>query len=197
MPPVPTSKRSACNRCRIQKLRCCPSADGTDACTRCTRLGARCITSYPRPSNHAQQPLPQRHGQPELRPKGTTPPSTAAAVTTVNSTSAMTATIAPEQTQSPLMGRSATSITSTTNPYDPLSFAIPEDWEYFSSSQTTTLAPNNLMFLDRAQNDMTNDPFYHDSHASPLSSSAFDMGGDNSVETSDVSKEVQQPRSKS
>ena len=109
----------------------------------------------------------------------------------------MTATIAPEQTQSPLMGRSATSITSNTNPYDPLSFAMPEDWEYFSSSQTTTLAPNNLMFLDRAHNDMTNDPFYHDSHASPLSSSAFDMGGDNSIENSDVAKEVQQPSSKS
>ena len=94
------------------------------------------------------------------------------------------------------MGRSATSITTNNDPYDPLSFAMPEEWDYFSSSQTTTLAPDNLMYLDRAHNDMTNDLFYHDSHTSPLSSSAFDMGGDNSVENSDVAKEVPQQSSK-
>ena len=101
----------------------------------------------------------------------------------------MTTTIAPEQTQS--------LSTTTTNPYDPLSFSTPEDWEYFSSSQTTTLAPDNLIFLDPAHDDMTDDPLYHDSDASPLTSSAFDMDGHNSVESSDFAKEVQQQSSKS
>ncbi|KAL6166240.1 hypothetical protein ACJQWK_07599 [Exserohilum turcicum] len=68
MPPLPTSKRSACDRCRLQKLRCPPSVDGTETCTRCKRLGARCITSYPRRPNGAQQTT-QSQGQPELRPK--------------------------------------------------------------------------------------------------------------------------------
>lgn len=39
-------KRSACDRCRGQKLRCPPKSHHTDSCARCTRLGARCVTSY-------------------------------------------------------------------------------------------------------------------------------------------------------
>ncbi|KAK3309302.1 uncharacterized protein B0T15DRAFT_515176 [Chaetomium strumarium] len=49
LPPFPTSKRSACNRCRSQKLRCPPREPGSEACSRCIRLGAKCETSYPRP----------------------------------------------------------------------------------------------------------------------------------------------------
>ena len=45
----PTSKRSACNRCREQKLRCPTRENGTQSCIRCTRAGLQCVTSYSRP----------------------------------------------------------------------------------------------------------------------------------------------------
>jgi hypothetical protein len=50
MPPVSTSKRSACNRCRNMKLRCPPyeGGDNTLSCGRCLRLGVHCVTSFPR-----------------------------------------------------------------------------------------------------------------------------------------------------
>ncbi|KAL2169171.1 hypothetical protein VTG60DRAFT_6411 [Thermothelomyces hinnuleus] len=48
IPPFPTSKQSACDRCRSQKLRCPPREPGSEACSRCIRLGAKCETSYPR-----------------------------------------------------------------------------------------------------------------------------------------------------
>lgn len=45
----PTSKRSACDRCRAQKLRC-PARDGlSEACGRCRRAGAQCVISYTQP----------------------------------------------------------------------------------------------------------------------------------------------------
>ncbi|KAJ5113435.1 hypothetical protein N7456_001969 [Penicillium angulare] len=71
MPPaLPTApKRSACDRCRVQKLRCPPCAEGSSACARCVRLGAQCITSYPRPSNAALLAHPHTQGQSDLRPK--------------------------------------------------------------------------------------------------------------------------------
>ncbi|CAG8974768.1 hypothetical protein HYALB_00000380 [Hymenoscyphus albidus] len=45
-PTFTTSKRSACNRCRAQKLRCPPREKGEQACERCIRLGAQCVTGY-------------------------------------------------------------------------------------------------------------------------------------------------------
>lgn len=43
---IPRPKRTACDRCRAQKLRCPLRADVTQRCTRCVRLGAQCTTSY-------------------------------------------------------------------------------------------------------------------------------------------------------
>ena len=45
-----TGKRSACDRCRGQKLRCTPNPNGSPTCTRCQHLGAQCATSYSRSS---------------------------------------------------------------------------------------------------------------------------------------------------
>jgi len=45
----PTSKRSACDRCRAQKLRCPPRTYASQSCSRCTRLSAYCVTSLTRP----------------------------------------------------------------------------------------------------------------------------------------------------
>ncbi|CAG7949406.1 unnamed protein product [Penicillium olsonii] len=44
-------KRSACDRCRAQKLRCIRDEDQpTDACMRCVKSGAKCVTSMARPT---------------------------------------------------------------------------------------------------------------------------------------------------
>ena len=43
--PYVSPKRSACDRCRGQKQRCPPRRQITDPCGRCSRLGARCVTS--------------------------------------------------------------------------------------------------------------------------------------------------------
>ena len=45
----PTSKRSACDRCRQQKLRCPPKEDDSNACARCVRAGLPCETGYTKP----------------------------------------------------------------------------------------------------------------------------------------------------
>lgn len=45
----PTLKRSACDRCRKQKLRCPSRASDAQPCSRCIRAGAECITGYTRP----------------------------------------------------------------------------------------------------------------------------------------------------
>ncbi|KAI7773758.1 hypothetical protein LA080_010001 [Diaporthe eres] len=45
----PTLKRSACDRCRKQKLRCPSRASDAQPCSRCTRAGVECITGYTRP----------------------------------------------------------------------------------------------------------------------------------------------------
>ena len=70
---------------------------------------------------------------------------------------------------------------------------MPEDnFDYFSASQATTLAPDNLMFLDGPHHDATAGLFYHDDRDFPLSPSAFGDGGGSSVDSSDAIKEVQQ-----
>ncbi|KAI1100580.1 hypothetical protein F4804DRAFT_318591 [Jackrogersella minutella] len=71
----PTSKRSACDRCRSQKLRCPPRDHVAQSCSRCTRLGAHCVTSLDRPLGcTAKRRLRGSLGtlpQPELRPRST------------------------------------------------------------------------------------------------------------------------------
>ncbi|KAI1073518.1 hypothetical protein F5B20DRAFT_513158 [Whalleya microplaca] len=68
----PNPKRSACDRCRSQKLRCPPRDHTSQSCSRCTRLGANCITSFHRPlgriSKSRPPGSPRRFSQPELRP---------------------------------------------------------------------------------------------------------------------------------
>ncbi|KAH6658992.1 hypothetical protein BKA67DRAFT_543169 [Truncatella angustata] len=44
----PVAKRSACDRCRSQKLRCTPGPDGNTSCARCIHLGTECSKNYPR-----------------------------------------------------------------------------------------------------------------------------------------------------
>ncbi|KAK4110383.1 hypothetical protein N656DRAFT_292320 [Canariomyces notabilis] len=46
-----SSKRSACDRCRHQKLRCPRGEHASDSepCNRCARLGTKCVTSYRQP----------------------------------------------------------------------------------------------------------------------------------------------------
>src|SRR5690242_7778922 len=50
-----TSKRSSCDRCRKQKLRCPTKEDATQACARCLRAGALCVMSYTRPRGRSQK----------------------------------------------------------------------------------------------------------------------------------------------
>lgn len=45
----PTLKRSACDRCRKQKLRCPSRVSDAQPCSRCIRAGVECITGYTRP----------------------------------------------------------------------------------------------------------------------------------------------------
>lgn len=46
---IPTAKRSACERCRKQKVACPPRNDMESDCARCARVGAVCITGYIKP----------------------------------------------------------------------------------------------------------------------------------------------------
>ena len=45
----PTSRRSACDRCRKQKLRCPPRENATQSCLRCVRASLPCTTGYIKP----------------------------------------------------------------------------------------------------------------------------------------------------
>jgi hypothetical protein len=50
-----TSKRSSCDRCRKQKLRCPANDENTQSCGRCLRAGIPCVTSYTRPKGRSQK----------------------------------------------------------------------------------------------------------------------------------------------
>ena len=50
-----TSKRSSCDRCRKQKLRCPNKDDATQPCARCLRAGVPCVMSYTRPRGRLQK----------------------------------------------------------------------------------------------------------------------------------------------
>ncbi|KAI1135884.1 hypothetical protein F5Y05DRAFT_164398 [Hypoxylon sp. FL0543] len=71
----PTSKRSACDRCRSQKLRYPPREQATDRCSRCTRLGVQCTTSFHRPLGRVSKSssAPSRRIQPSPSPFSTLP----------------------------------------------------------------------------------------------------------------------------
>ncbi|KAH6999171.1 hypothetical protein BKA56DRAFT_569269 [Ilyonectria sp. MPI-CAGE-AT-0026] len=57
-------KRSACDRCRAQKLRCHRDEEGsTEACLRCLKSGAKCVTSTARPTGRPPSRLPPRIDQ--------------------------------------------------------------------------------------------------------------------------------------
>ncbi|KAK3317500.1 hypothetical protein B0T19DRAFT_435104 [Cercophora scortea] len=69
-PPFSISKRSACDRCRSQKLRCPPRAHSDEPCSRCSRLGARCNTSYHNPLGRVAKSTPTTaHPLPRLAVK--------------------------------------------------------------------------------------------------------------------------------
>lgn len=74
----PTSKRSACDRCRKQKLRCPSRTSEAQPCSRCTRAGVECITGYTRPLGRSRRVsygstnndnLGQSHFIPVARPR--------------------------------------------------------------------------------------------------------------------------------
>lgn len=86
----PTSKRSACDRCRAQKLRCPARDELSKPCLRCVRAGAQCVISYTKPLGFRQrlqipttmQPTTQGgtdHGRPTTT--STAGPSVAATAT--------------------------------------------------------------------------------------------------------------------
>ncbi|KAH3983628.1 stemphyloxin II biosynthesis cluster transcription factor sthR [Parastagonospora nodorum] len=50
-----TSKRTSCDRCRKQKLRCPPDKDDMGTCGRCLRAGVACATSYTKPRGRSQK----------------------------------------------------------------------------------------------------------------------------------------------
>lgn len=50
-----TQKRSACDRCRKQKLRCPFRVDDTQSCDRCVRAGVPCVTGYTQPLGRSCQ----------------------------------------------------------------------------------------------------------------------------------------------
>jgi hypothetical protein len=145
-PPFPTIKRSACDRCRLQKLRCLPREPETDACARCKRLGAKCTTSYPRPAGGTgatsraasrslantgvQQPL-SLNWFPSLAnanfPASEPQTSSTTWISSAHGRSASSSNI-PEST---LLSQS--SPTTLLNPFDPLRFTLSDDyWSVFT-----------------------------------------------------------------
>ena len=68
----PTSKRSACDRCREQKLRCPTRENGTKSCARCIRAGLECVTSYTKPLGRSARDVarmaPKMDAQPATVP---------------------------------------------------------------------------------------------------------------------------------
>ena len=75
--PRASSKRSACDRCRTQKLRCLRVEwHPADACLRCVRSGSECITtSTKRPGRPPRNPANNASRQPTI-PSPRTSPST-------------------------------------------------------------------------------------------------------------------------
>ncbi|ORY02759.1 hypothetical protein BCR34DRAFT_617988 [Clohesyomyces aquaticus] len=182
MPSLQAPKRSACDRCRIQKLRCPPGPQGTEACARCTRLGAACLLSFPRPSNAGFQNVAPSQGQPELRPKATTSlPSPAATVTTANSISR------PNDIISEPMNDQSPRPTNGSVTYDPLSFSMDDNFDYFSD-QTATL---HLGSLGGSNNDSISSLFGNDSQTFVSLSPTRIDGGGGSLDLSDSSESMQ------
>lgn len=136
--PFSTPKRSACDRCRSQKLRCPPRGHSAEPCARCTRLGARCVmSSHSAVGRNNKTPIQQRP-KPALRPKGM------ADTRSVPETSSETAMADPMGT------------THDTSP-----FLIPDDnLDVFSSRSigpTEHLFTDAMMFRDRSHSDANDD----------------------------------------
>ncbi|KAI0455315.1 hypothetical protein F5B21DRAFT_193633 [Xylaria acuta] len=74
---ISTSKRTACDRCRGHKLRCPRRESTAQPCSRCTRLGVRCVTSFQRPLGRSSKSglsgRPRRLSKPELGPTSVGP----------------------------------------------------------------------------------------------------------------------------
>lgn len=186
----PTSKRSACDRCRSQKLRCPPREPPTDACSRCIRLGAWCATSYSRPSAAtgatgatAASRVAKSSSQgvlgppPHLRPKasesgsGSGPPRTAA--TTAMATTTTTTTTSPLTAPgSASVSASVPEVTSQpihpvpvpaagTTTHDPLPFSVGDDHlDIFARPIGSIVLPDGSIFGDRSMSH--HDEAYHD-----------------------------------
>ena len=161
-PPFPTSKRSACNRCRSQKLRCPQREHGTDTCVRCTRVGAKCITSYPTPPGRAPKAF---HVASQLLSQSDIRRRRGSASASASASSSMTAFAS---TQSP-----PSSTTLETSPtfqsarplatQDPFPFSIPEDnLDIFTSRPMEPTVPDASMCFDRVHHDDTGDQLYDD-----------------------------------
>ncbi|KFY05804.1 hypothetical protein V491_09014 [Pseudogymnoascus sp. VKM F-3775] len=57
-------KRSACDRCRMMKLRCSGSESNTRPCVRCERVDAACVTGSPKSPGRPLRSTPATTGQP-------------------------------------------------------------------------------------------------------------------------------------
>ncbi|KAH8689828.1 hypothetical protein BGW36DRAFT_389806 [Talaromyces proteolyticus] len=86
----PSPKRFACDRCRDQKLRCPRDEKSSDACARCLRAGAVCVTGCTR-----------LIGRPPRATTNTTTPSAVTSTATV--TTASTSTSASNSSLSPTL----------------------------------------------------------------------------------------------
>ncbi|KAI5865339.1 hypothetical protein GGS23DRAFT_422270 [Durotheca rogersii] len=149
-----TSKRSACDRCRSQKLRCPPREPGATACARCLRLGAECVTSYPRPPGRSSKANnPEALSQQPLRTSRPAEPRRQVA---------MPGSVAiPPSTSHAIV--SATTATASRHTHSPTSHARSHsnDPPFVSGpyqdlfKHTSTISADNLAFL-------TPDPSHHD-----------------------------------
>ncbi len=64
----PTSKRSACDRCREQKLRCPTRENGAQSCIRCVRAGLQCVTGYTKPLGRSVRDVAKTSSKVDAQP---------------------------------------------------------------------------------------------------------------------------------
>ena len=136
----PTSKRSACDRCRVQKLRCLPRDRDAESCSRCVRLSARCTTTYPRPAGRPP------NGSKALGPEQ---PSLTVFQATQN----------PPSSASPGMARTSQP-TNTVTANDSFPSSTSEDSLDIWSFRHT--GSDNFIMFDSSNNEETGGLNYHD-----------------------------------
>lgn len=76
----PNQKRSACERCRRQKLRCSRQDSDETRCSRCARLDFNCIAGQQRRIGRPSRARLSENATPTRRPEGDEPANDAAAV---------------------------------------------------------------------------------------------------------------------